>query len=459
MTAGGSSGCACPLGTALDGVIPCLRRHLPIRQAVVAYSGGPDSSALLYWLAPRRAELPFTLAAVHVNHGLHPAAADWELHCRQSCQGLGVPLQVLHPRVSPAEGGIEAAARRARYRALAELLAADQVVLTAHTEDDQAETVLLQLMRGAGPHGLAAMPECRRLGAGRLLRPLLQVSRAALRSDLSAGGTAWVEDPSNSDPALARAWVRQQLLPLLRQRWPGATRTLARSAEYCAEAVELLDALAASDLQTCGCDRTLALPPLLALPRSRARLLLRAWICQLGAPLPQAGRIERILDEVAAARADASPRVAWAGWEIRRYRQRLHLLPELAPMAASFEGVLPASGPLELPNGGAVRLRPAQAGEELALNPQRLPLARLRVTLRRPGDRLRAHRGGARRPLKDLLREQGLPPWWRQRLPVLRLDGRPLAVPGVAVEADFQAVPGGPALVFEWQWPGPSDTL
>jgi tRNA(Ile)-lysidine synthase len=446
-------------GGVLAPVLPFLLACRPIQRALVAYSGGPDSTALLYWLAKRRHELTFPLAAVHVNHGLQPEALFWEFHCRRCCEALAVPLQVVRLQVRASEGGTESAARNARYAALAGLLKENEVVLTGHSRDDQAETVLLQLLRGSGPHGLAGMPHCRSLGDGRLLRPLLEIPRKRLHTYLTLVGATWVEDPSNNDPALLRVWIRHQLVPLLQRRWPTVSRTLARNAGHFADAAKILDEVAGEELEACRRGRTLAVAQLLSLARPRGRLVLRRWIREQGAQVPDTARLERLLNEVAGARGDANPRVNWGHWEVHRHRGALHLEAAWPPLPANFERQFPEHGVLPLPQGGSVRLRAVAAGDPLALDVSRLPLAELRVTARRTGDRLRPHPSAARRAVKDLLREHGIPSWWRQRLPVLRIGKRCLALPGVAVEADFRAADDTPGVVFEWQRPGPFDTL
>lgn len=445
---------------ALGAVTAVLARHAPIRRVLVGFSGGPDSTGLLALLADHRANLDFALEAVHVNHALHPSAIDWEHHCRHTCDRLAVPLRVLRVQVSRRGEGLEAAARRARYHAIAKLLTRDDVVVTGHTRDDQAETVLLQLLRGSGPRGLAAMPECRPLGAGRLLRPLLSVPRTAICELVQACGLEVVQDPSNQDPALARAWVRSQLLPLLRTRWPASIATLARSARLCRESMELLDQLGREDLEACREGETLSVEALVALPQARARLLLRTWISWRGALVPSEDHIERMLWEVARARCDARPVVAWTQWEVRRHQGYLHLLRALpAPPPRDFSIELHPGEWVALPDGAVVRLRPAGADEPLALALDVLSQGAAQVTLRRQGDRLQPDRLRPRRRLKELLRELGVPPWWRDRMPILRVEGRPVALPGLLVEAAFRPAAGADALVFEWQCPGPSDNL
>ena len=222
-----------------------LRRHPPGERLAVAYSGGLDSTVLLHLLAGLRGEHAYRLSAVHVHHGLLPAAEAWVAHCERQCAALGVPLRVERVSVGRAGRGLEAAAREARYRVFAGL-DVDTLAL-AHQRDDQAETVLLQLMRGGGVKGLAAMPAARALGGITLLRPLLETTRAEIEAHARTHGLSWVEDESNDDVRLRRNAIRRHLLPMLARTFPDAVQTLARAAGQFAEQAALLDDLAELD--------------------------------------------------------------------------------------------------------------------------------------------------------------------------------------------------------------------
>ncbi|MDG4605564.1 MAG: tRNA lysidine(34) synthetase TilS, partial [Candidatus Contendobacter sp.] len=256
-----------------------LAAHPQSHRLIVGYSGGMDSHVLLHLLAMQRELWPErTLEAIYVDHGLHPASAVWGGHCARVCRELNVPFRTLRIDARPAPGeSPEAAARQARYAALAAALEPDAALLTAHHRDDQAETLLLQLLRGAGPHGLAAMPEAARLGQGRLLRPLLNVDRAALLAYAHTQQLQWIEDASNADTGFDRNYLRHRILPLLRERWPAANRVLARSARLCAETAGWLDAEADADLARVMTARpdALSVPALRELSELRQRNLLR----------------------------------------------------------------------------------------------------------------------------------------------------------------------------------------
>ena len=277
-----------------DRLFTCLE---PWREAPawhIALSGGLDSSVLLHLLArlSNREALP-PLSAIHIHHGLQPVADAWPEHCRQVCAALGIPLQVRHVQVASG-ASLERAAREARYAALAAELGAGDVLLTAQHRDDQAETLLFRLLRGAGVRGLAGMPSSRRLGRGWLVRPLLDVSRRELEAYAQAEGLNWVEDPSNQDDRMARNYLRNRVMPLLAARWPQAQNNLARSAVHLREAQELLDDLARQDLAAARQDPapfpwlplpSLALAPLVSLSPARQRNAMRHWLAPL-TPLP-----------------------------------------------------------------------------------------------------------------------------------------------------------------------------
>ena len=259
-------------------IVAHLRRTLaalpPARRYYVAFSGGLDSQVLLHALAQLRRELAAPVAAVHIHHGLSPNADRWAAQCDAACAALAIPCEVRHVQARHAAGeSREAAARAARYAAFAQILDTDDMLLTAHHQDDQAETLLLMLLRGAGVAGLAGMPAWRGLGRGRLARPLLSLSRQTLRDYALRCGLRWIEDESNFDTSLHRNFLRHEVLPRLREAWPAADRTLARSAAHLGEATELLAELAAGDVTALagGAAGTLAVGGLVTLSPARAR--------------------------------------------------------------------------------------------------------------------------------------------------------------------------------------------
>lgn len=405
----------------------------------VAYSGGRDSHVLLHLMASLRERLVEPLRAVHVNHGLQEQAPAWAEHCRRVCAALNVPLTVLEVHCELGSGAsVEEAARDARYRAFEEDLADDEWLLLAHHQDDQAETVLLRLLRGAGAHGLSAIPLTRSLGRGRLWRPLLGVAGEAIVEYAEREKLSWIEDPSNRDPRFDRNFLRYQLLPQLAERWPGYQAPLIRAAEHARETAELIDALAEMDLECCELDNGLDLDVLRGLTSARQRNVLRLWLRRQGLRPPSRQRLQSGLQALLQAEQDRAPLLEWGGNRLRRYRNRLLLECEMeAPVAASLEWDLAQA--LQLP-GGRLEAH-ATVGEGLR---EEVCRQRVEVRFRRGGERCRVAGRQHSSSLKKLLQERGIPPWLRGRLPLIHVDGELAAVADLWVCESFQALPGEP---------------
>ncbi|MBW4051238.1 MAG: tRNA lysidine(34) synthetase TilS [Proteobacteria bacterium] len=418
----------------------------------IAFSGGVDSTALLAALVQLRCD-GLRLRAVHVDHGLHPNAKRWSAHCRKLARQLGVALKVSSVSVPQERGASpEEAARTARYRCLAGQLRAGEVLLTAHTQDDQLETVLLQLLRGCGLPGLAAMAAVAPLGSGRIARPLLGCSRAHLESWVRAREIPWIEDDTNLDERFDRNYLRRRVLPAVRERWPAAGAAVARTARHAAQAQGLLTALAQADLERASDGAALSVKALRALPPQRRCNLLRLWIARGGRMVPDTRRLEEIAGPLIEARADAHPRVEWTGEGgmgrrciVTRQADLLSLAedrPVLDPAARAAQVAWDwrASSCCRLPDGGALELARDRHGpvDLDALPPQ------LAVTWRRGGERLRVRRGGPRRALKSLLREAHVPPTERERLPLVLADGALIAAADLWMDDSVRAAPDAP---------------
>ena len=392
--------------------------HFPSARCYwVAYSGGIDSEVLLNAMAELRPRLKAEVRAVHLDHGLQTDSPAWASHCRRSCARLGVMLTVQRLELTPEPGkSLEALARDARYGALSGIIGDGDLVLTGQHRDDQAETLLLALLRGSGPKGLSAMPAVAPLGGGHLARPLLGFGRADLRAYARARRLAWIEDSSNADLVFDRNFLRRRVLPLLTERWPACSEALARSAAHCAEAQGLIDRLSKQTLGEIAGRRpgTLSISGLRGCDRALAKAALRHWVRGLGLPTPNLKHVHRILDEILAARADATPMVAWSGCEVRSFRDDLFAMAPLPPPPGQ-RALHWSKGPLELPQGIG-RLALKHSDGRIA-DPTELSPSGLAVRFGVTGANCRPRPRMQRRALTKLFQEGAVPAWLRPYVP------------------------------------------
>jgi tRNA(Ile)-lysidine synthase len=417
----------------------------------VAFSGGLDSSVLLHALVSLGARLPAPLSALHLDHGLQAASSRWAQHCAEICRSWRVPLTTLGLAVNRSAGtSLEAEARAARLDAYRGMLGPGEVLLTAQHQDDQAETLLLQLLRGAGLNGLAAMAALAPLGAGWLGRPLLGFRRAQLQTYAEQQGVIWLDDPSNADTAFDRNYLRHRVLPLIAERWPAHARTLARSARHCAEGRDLIDHLAADELPGVRGSRpnSLSVTALSAREPALVRALLRFWIAGRGFAGPSDVQLTRILDEVLSAAPDRSPLVGWPGAQVRRYRDDLFLMPPLPEYPGLLDLVWPAREQCRLP-AGLGRLS-AVKGRTPGLEPARWSGGDVRIRFGVPGLRCRLPGRRHRIRLKHLFQQYAIPEWVRPFVPLVFLDGELVALAGVAL-CGPAVVSGGEGVRIRWE--------
>ena len=380
--------------------------------------------------------------AIHVNHGIHPNAAVWAAHCRALGRRFGVDVRVLTTRIVRTPGvSLEAAAREARYALLAGELKPGECLLMGHHEDDQLETVLLQLFRGAGVAGLAAMPALAPFAGGWLARPLLSRSRTELQVWARSHKLSWIEDDTNADESLDRNYLRRQVLPLIRERWKGVGSAVSRSARHAAEAQRLLDALARTDVERASSGAALFVPSLRALPLDRRRNALRFWIMQRGARVPDTSRLDELAGPLIDARPDANPSVTWGDVTATRHADLLSLGSANEPIdtPVDIEWLWITAPRLDLgAEGGTLELKADPHGPiDLDILPERVTVSR-----RRGGERLRPRRGGPRRTLKSLLQESHLSIAQRSRLPLVFSGVTLLAVGSLWVDESIQVSPG-----------------
>ena len=392
---------------------------MPPAVLCVAFSGGPDSSALLHALAQLPEARARGLRALHVDHGLHPDSAAWAAHCEHFCAALGVPCEVLRVQVDGDTGrGVEAAARDARYAALATPLRDGEYLLLGHHRDDQAETVLLKLLRGAGPEGLGGMHALRPFGRGQLWRPLLALSRQQLRDYVEVQRLDCIDDPSNRDTRLARNQLRHEILPRLLQHWPQAVDSILHSAALCRAAADALRTqwLAAFEALHDPASGSLDARGWLALAPALREPLLDHWLHARGLSAPTTAQ-RRQVERQCGARAGQLPCIRWTGTELHIWKGRLWALP-LERVADADWQVSWHGEPLTLPDGGELLL--TDAGTRLA--------EPLRVRLRRGGERIKPDGNAHTRELRDLFQQSRLPPWQRNACPLLYAGDELVAV-------------------------------
>ena len=434
----------------LTGVSRALQRLPRTRRISVAFSGGPDSSVLLEALARLRdkpgSDLP-VLRALHVNHGLQRQANAWFAHCESCCRTRGIEfrgLEVFVPR--HASQSLEEAARNVRYQALGECLEVGEILCTAQHANDQAETLLLQLLRGAGPRGLAAMPELRNFHAGHLARPMLEIGKDLILDCVRHWNLNVVMDPANADQGFARVRVRQLLLNNILEQFPGALKTLNRSACLQAAASDAIETLASLDSRHCqgSVEGTLAAGQLCRLPQSRRLEVLRNWLRVQDLTIPNQARLLELSRQMTTAGPDRQPLVRWTGGEVRRYRDLIYALGPIVDPQQDFNQHWNPSEELRLPWG---RLW----SEETTGQGLKAQYTELKVCLRQGGEHCRPVSHGQSRSLKNLFQEHGVPPWQRGRVPLIHTADGLAAVAGLWVCESYQAQAGEPGRLIHWQ--------
>ncbi len=384
----------------------------------IAYSGGLDSTVLLHAANQTAGSSGHHLRAIHIDHQLHQDSLQWSQECIRQCESWGIELDVVRVDAQPfMELGLEGAARKARYLAWQERLGANDVLLTAHHADDQIETVLLQLLRGSGAHGLAGCASQRALGDGLLIRPFLNVRRNEIQRYAVQHTLSWLDDPSNDSLQHDRNFLRHKLMPLMHERWTGLHETIARSAQWQSEHSEILNEVASQDLPEAhvGRDQPLACVKLTGLSEARLRNALRWWIRQQGFPVPSAKIMQRIVNDVVFSADDREPCVSWQNVEIRKYRGELYVNEQLGAHDVTMRVDWNLIQPLELPS------------LQLTLTPEALQesgivlrnIKHLQVRFREGGEVMRPRGRGCQKELKTLFQEAGVAPWLRNRVPLL----------------------------------------
>ncbi len=422
---------------------------LPDQRYCVAYSGGCDSTVLLHAAVKLRDRGHIgALRALHIHHGLHPEADQWAACCEAFCARRKVPLTVVREAVAETRQGPEAAARRVRYRVFHAHLQADEVLLQAHHADDQAETFLLRALRGAGVRGLSAIPQRRELGAGWLERPLLDIPRADLVRWACLEGLHWVEDPSNAGSEHDRNYLRNEIMPLLRARWPHVGTSLAVSAALAGETERVVRAAAAQALQAARTGAGgLAITPLLAADSALQREVVRTWAEDCGCDVPDRQSLRRVLAEAALAGPDAAPCLRWGDAELHRFADTLYLSPPLPPppRGRTWDG----AGRIALGAGAGTLCISRGAGP--GLRPDCLAPGRTEIRFRTGGESCHPAGRPGSHPLKKVLQELRVAPWLRDRVPLLVDAGRILAAAGLFHAQDCHRADGADNWQVTWE--------
>jgi tRNA(Ile)-lysidine synthase len=428
-----------------------LRKNLVNPKLVLAFSGGLDSSVLLHLLVQVNKTLPFHLSAQHVHHGLSVNADAWADLCADTCKSLNMLLTITKVQVNNTGLGLEAAAREARYHALFQADA--DFILLAHHQDDQAETFLLQLARGAGVKGLAGMAAV----GGKLLRPLLDVPRKALLEYAKQHRLAWAEDESNLQTKYDRNFIRHEVLPVLTKQYPAIRQTISRSAQHMAEANDLLNEIAALDVQNCLQGKALNLEqlnllPLQQLSMPRIHNALRWWLTQNHCPLSTTAQLQQITQQLFYAKTDAAVKIkVSATHNLQRYRDCAFLLIENnSPPVMNL--LWQGEEKMRLPDGSHLVFTQT-IGQGFALN--RVPNIKLRIKNREGGERFRPDLGRPSRSLKTILQNCEIPPWQRVQLPLIFMDETLVMIPNVGtncmVDVSFKASADEVGLAVSWQ--------
>jgi len=438
------------LHAALDALVPAEASGL-----VVALSGGPDSAALLRATVALGNFRALPLRAVHIDHGLQLAAADFRAACERLCAQLRIPLRIVAIAVPHAPGAsLEAAARETRYAALSLEMQPRECLLTAHHRQDQAETLLLQALRGAGVKGMSAMPACRLFGPGWHVRPLLDVPHGDLKRfgecERSASSDPSIDssiDPMNQDLRFDRVYLRTAVWPLIEKRWPGAAISLTRAARHMAEAQQLLEMAAGTDVARLRDGDALSIPGLRALSPLQRVNAVRLWVCQEGLEAPSAARLIEALRQVFDAEADHQPAIVWGGHALRRYRQRLFVTradPPRVPDARTWRPV--AGSSLDLGPALGNLTWTAQLGGIAA---ERLP-AGVIVRRRDGGETLKPASSARTQTVQHLCQALGVLPWMRDALPLVFAGDELIAIADLWLDARWCAAADAPGLGIAW---------
>ncbi|PCH85959.1 MAG: tRNA lysidine(34) synthetase TilS [Piscirickettsiaceae bacterium] len=434
-----------------DSIQSALTLTPDCKKVIIAYSGGVDSHVLMHVCSGlQQVRSSLTFEAVYIDHGLHKDSDKWRIHCERVANKLSIDFNFIKVDARDVNGeGPEQAARHARYGAFKHIVGEHSVLFTAQHQDDQAETVLLQLFRGCGIDGLAAMPLVDAFSRGHIVRPFLDIDRVAIQAYAALHELEWVEDPSNAELNYSRNYLRQVVIPNIKQRWPAFSKTISRTARHCAEASDLLSSQLSEYIDEQRVD-ILDLNNFLDLDRSKKRAIYRYWLRCNGVKMPSSNIIQALEKNAVEAAIDKMPVLRWAGHEIRRFENSLYLLDGLPNKP---EGYLACwdEATCTLPVGlGSLSLNPTNDGsiaKSLWLSGE------ITVKYRDGGETIKIAGRQGTKALKKLFNERRVPPWVRERVPLIYINGRLAAVGEYWIEAAFLAKDNEAAYQIKWQHP------
>ncbi len=395
----------------------CLSHIETNKSVYIAYSGGIDSTVLLHAANLVCADSGHSLKAIHIDHQIHADSQQWSQHCIDQCQMLNISIETISVDTQQfRQHGTEGAAREARYQAFENELDVHDVLFTAHHADDQIETILLQLFRGAGVHGLAGCAQSRVIGNALLVRPWLEISRQEIAHYAEKNKLQWRDDPSNDSLVHDRNYLRHEVMPLLHERWKGLRKTVARSSQWQSESSDMLDSLATLDAADIVTDEySLSIEKLTMLDNARLKNVLRWWIRNADCLVPSAHVLDSVINDAIHSRSDCEACIRWKNNEIRKYRGQLYLKTASATHDATLSYQWDLKQALTIPSLDLTLTR--EQLDQSGVNSNNID--QLTVSFRRGGEVMRPRGRGCQKELKALFQEQGIKPWERDRIPLL----------------------------------------
>jgi len=396
----------------------------------IGFSGGLDSHALLHLCH----KLSLNCRAIYVNHGLSENADSWALHCSKICENLKIPFVEKKVLLKNLEcKSIEAEARKKRYQAFAEILDENSILLTAHHEDDQAETLMLQLVRGAGPKGLAAMPEKKLFAKGLHLRPFLNFKKNQIKEYAEQNDLHWIEDESNLNLDFSRNFLRQKVFPLLKTKWPNVESAMARSAENCASTQNVIESYIEKDFNTCFNkeNNTIAISKSIDFAKPIQVEILRYWLSKLNITLPSKVKMQNIQNSFLFTANDKEPHIVFGDYELRRYKDELYAMQVLSNHDASQTFVWDFKESLNIKNIGKLVINKAKS------HGLKQDLTKVTIKFRQGGERIKLSGRNMHHDLKNLLQKWGVPPWERSRIPLIYCQEKLIGVVGYFTDDDY----------------------